>query len=286
VYLAVPALIRGLMDFIGDVPTYYQNVMAFINQYTKPGGLLENLDVSATVEELYAFVLDYFTVDRIASYLQSVLNITSSIVDAILAIIVSVYMLLGRESLFRAVRALCSIGLNEKTLSFLSDYMHKIAKIFYNYVYSQLIDALVVSVLATIGLLLVGLPNAPALGIMLGLMNMIPYFGAIIGGVICVLITLLSGNFYGAIFVGVYILVMQQIDGNILQPRIIGHNVGLKAIYVLLGITVGGGLFGFWGILLGAPVMAVIQMILTEYIAYRNREKALAAPPENAPPTE
>ena len=83
------------------------------------------------------------------------------------------------------------------------------------------------------------------------------------------LIALLTGNFYGALFVAIYIVVMQQVDANIIQPRIVGQTVGLKAIYVLLGITVCGGLFGFWGILLGAPVMAVVQLILTEIIAAR-----------------
>ena len=273
-----------LPAFISDTVTSVEN---FLATYTKPGGFLENFDISAKIQEIGDAVLSYFTTDRIMSYVLSVVNFTTSIVDVILSIIVSVYMLLGRESLFRAVRAVCGLIFKPKRVDFLGGYMQKIATIFHNYVYSQLIDAAVVSVLATIGLLLAGLgEKAPALGIMLGFMNMIPYFGAIIGGVICALVALFSNGLYSAIFVGVYILVMQQIDGNILQPRIIGHNVGLKAIYVLLGITVGGGLFGFWGILLGAPCMAVLQMILTEYIAYRNREKALAASPENAPPTE
>lgn len=280
VYLAIPALANALMDFVNNIPTYYSNVMGLVKDLTQEGGLLENVNLSETINELYAFVVNYFTVDRIVGYLRGVVGVTSSIVDAILAFIVSIYMLLGRDSLFRAVRAVSGLVLKNKTVEFLAGYLKKIAKIFYNYVYSQLIDALVVGVLATIGFLLARMPNALALGIMLGLMNMVPYFGAIIGGVICVLIALLSGNLYGALFIGVYILVMQQIDGNIIQPRIVGQSVGLKAIYVLLGITIGGGLFGFWGILLGAPCMAVLQMILTEYIAYRNREKALAAPSE------
>ena len=111
---------------------------------------------------------------------------------------------------------------------------------------------------------------------MLGLLNMIPYFGAIIGGAICVLVALLSGNFYGALFVAIYILVMQQVDANIIQPRIVGPTVGLRPVYVLLGITIGGGLFGFWGIFLGVPMIAVVQMLLVEYIHAR-KEKATVA---------
>ena len=247
-----------------------------MEEYTKPGGLLENFDISEKVQELYKLLQSQLTVERILSYLQSVVSLTSSIVDALMAVVVSIYMLLGRESLFRAVRAVGGLVMKERTLSFVSEYLHKIAKIFYSYVYSQLIDTMVVGVLATIGFLLARMPNAPVLGIMLGLMNMIPYFGALIGGVICVLFALLSGNFYGAIFVAVYIIVMQQIDANIIQPRIVGQTVGIKPIYVLLGITVCGGLFGFWGILIGAPVMAVVQLLLTDYIAARKRGRSQA----------
>ena len=117
------------------------------------------------------------------------------------------------------------------------------------------------------------MPNALLLGLMTGAMNMIPYFGAIIGGAFSILITLLSGGLYKAIFVAVYIIVMQQIDGNILQPRIVGNSIGLKPIYVLLSITIFGGLMGFWGIFLGVPIMAVIQMLIKDLIRYRARKR-------------
>ncbi len=273
IYLAIPALVRALIDFVGEIPTYYNNVMGFIQEHSAPGSLLESFDIESKIKDLYTFVQSQLTVDRILTYIQSLVSFTSSLVDVLMAFVVSIYMLLGREYLFHAVRAVSGLFLKNKTIVVISDYLHKIAKIFYGYVYSQLLDALVVGVLATIGFLLARLPNAPALGIMLGLMNMVPYFGALIGGVICVLIALLSGNFYGALFVAAYILVMQQIDANIIQPRIVGETVGLKAIYVLLGITVCGGLLGFWGILLGAPVMAVVQLLLTDYIASRKKEK-------------
>ena len=126
-----------------------------------------------------------------------------------------------------------------------------------------------------IGMQIIGVPNGWLLGLMTGTMNMIPYFGAIIGGVFSVLITLLSGSLYQAIFVAIYVVVMQQIDGNILQPRIVGNSIGLKPIYVLLSITVFGGLMGFWGIFLGVPIMAVIQMLLKDLIRYRSQKRRM-----------
>lgn len=269
VYAAIPALIRAVGDFIELSPTYYNNVMSVLEKYTAEGGLLEGFDIQGKVQEIFANLQQYVTVDRVISYLGGLMRFASSILEVVMAFIVSVYMLLSREALTSALRAVCGLVCKPTTMDTLSKYLGKIAKIFYSYFYSQAIDAVVVGILATIGLLIARLPHAGVLGMMLGLLNMIPYFGAIIGGAICVLVALLSGNFYGALFVTVYILVMQQIDANIIQPRIVGQTVGIRPIYVLLGITIGGGLFGFWGIFLGVPMIAVVQMLLLEYIRAR-----------------
>ncbi len=272
-YIAIPALAKALIDFVNSLPGYYANIMAFLEEYTKEGGLLENFNLEEKVKDIYQYLMSYLTVDRIMSYFKGVASFAASLLDILMALIVSVYMLVGRESLIRAVKAVMGLVIPRKGMDFCGRYAHKISKIFYSYFYSQALDACIVGVLATIGLFIARLPNAPALGMMLGFMNMIPYFGAIIGGAICVLVALLSGNLYGAIFVGIYILAMQQIDGNILQPRIVSNSVGIKAIYVLLAITIGGGFFGFWGIFLGVPVMAVIQMLLVDIINYRSRRR-------------
>lgn len=277
VYAAIPALIRAVGDFIESSPTYYNNVMAVLEKYTAKGGLLEGFDLQGKVKELFATLQQYVTVERVISYLGGLVRFASSLLQVVMAFIVSVYMLLSRESLVAALKSVCGLVWKPKTMNALSRYLGKIAKIFYGYFYSQAIDALVVGILATIGLLIARLPHAGVLGMLLGILNMIPYFGAIIGGVICVLVALLSGNFYGALFVTVYILVMQQIDANIIQPRIVGQTVGIRPIYVLLGITIGGGLFGFWGIFLGVPMIAVVQMLLLEYI---NARKAKDEPAE------
>lgn len=269
IYAAIPALVSALVDFVNRMPDYYNNVMAFVREHANNGSWLAGLDLEGKIQELYNFLREMLTVERVIGYVSGVVRFATSLIDVLMAFIVSIYMLLGKESLIRAVKSVAGLVFKPKTMHLFSVYSHKIAKIFYNYFYSQAIDAVVVGVLATIGFLLARLPNAPVLGMMLGLMNMIPYFGAIIGGVVCVLIALISGNFYGAVFVAAYILVMQQLDANIIQPRIVGDTVGIRPIYVLLGITVFGGLYGFWGIFLGAPIIAVVQMLLTDYIAIR-----------------
>lgn len=286
---AIPALVKGVTDFVNmlikDLPPLFNRLMEWLNEYTKPGGPLEGLDLSEKFNEIYKYITDNLTVDRILWYLSSVISFTSSLLNIFMSVIISVYMLASRESLFRALRAVCGLFMKKKWMDTVADYGHKIGGIFYNYLYSQLLDACLVAVLISAGLMVIGIPNAALLGMMVGLMNMIPYFGAIIGGVICVILALLTGDvWWKALIVGAYILVVQQLDGNIIQPRIVGHTVGVRPIYVLLAITVGGGLFGFWGIFLGVPVMATVQMFLNDLIAYRNRTRAAAVP--EGPPEE
>lgn len=284
---ALPALVRALIDFLRTLPGYYQTAMDWVEQFTKPGGLLENMDIPGKLQELYDNVLSKINMDTITASLQGVISFTSSLLSVFMSFIISVYMLASRESLFRALRAVCGLFMKDKWMDSVSRYAHRAGEIFYKYLYSALIDACIIGVIVSIGLAIFGVPNAVLLGMMVGFMNLIPYFGALIGGAGCAIIALLSCNVYTAIGVAVYILVMQQIDGNIIQPRIVGGGIGIKPIYVLLAITAGGGLFGFWGIVLGVPVMAIIQMLLSDYIQYRNRLKVEPSPAEEGePPAE
>ena len=118
------------------------------------------------------------------------------------------------------------------------------------------------------------MPYAVLLGMLLGLLNMIPYFGAIIGCIGIALVTLLTNGFAAALGVAIFIVVVQQVDANIIQPRVVGGSVGLRPIYVLLAITLFGGLFGFWGIFLGVPLMAIVQMFVKDAIvAKRSKDE-------------
>jgi len=139
-----------------------------------------------------------------------------------------------------------------------------------------LLDALCVGVVVSIGLALFRVPYGVLLGMTLGLMNMIPYFGAIIGSIGIALVTLLTTNIYTAIGVVIYVVVIQQIDANIIQPRVVGGSVGLRPIYVLLSITLFGGLFGFWGIFLAPPLMAIVQMFVRDATIARKAQEASA----------
>ncbi len=279
---AIPALARAIVGFVKELPAYFETAKNWAEDMG--GSLFQNFDLDGKLEEIYANILSKINIDTVTASLQGVINFTSSLLNIFMAVIISVYMLASRESLIRALKVVCGLFMKEKWINTVGGYLHKAGDIFYKYLYSALLDACLMGVVVSIGLLIFRVPYALLLGMVVGLLNMIPYFGALIGGVGCALIALLSGNIYTALAVAVYILVMQQLDGNLIQPKIIGTGIGIKPIYVLLAITVGGGLFGFWGIVLGVPFMAVLQMLLQDYIQYRNSlkiEPAVAdSPPE------
>ncbi len=282
--LLLPAFYNAISAVVKAFPGYYEEVAARIAAMSEPGGLIERLNLKDTLKTVYdgayQMLVSLANPENILTAFRGILSVASSFLNVIMAIIVSVYMMAQRESLLRGVKSLLGVCMNERLMGSLTAYIHKTARIFYKYLYGAVTDAVVVAVVMSIGFRLFDLPGAVLLGCLIGFMNIIPYFGAFIGGCVAVLVALFTKNIYTAIGVAVYVIVMQQLDGNVLQPRIIGNSVGLRPIYVLLAVTVGGGLFGFWGILLGVPVMAVVLMLLHDFIDYRKQKKALAAEPE------
>ncbi len=267
--LVLPRLAVSLADLVRSLPSYVQTAMNRL-EIAMQNGPLASLDIAEGMDKVYRSLLETLTkllsTENVLSALRGVLNATMSVVDVVIGIIVSMYMLAGREHLSQAVRSFCGLFISSAHVDIAARYGHRTATIFYNYFYGALLDALVVGVVTSVGLAIFGIPYAVLLGLMLGLLNMIPYFGAIIGGIGIVLIALLTNGFYAALGVAIYIIVVQQLDANIIQPRVVGGSVGLRPIYVLLAITLFGGLFGFWGILLGVPLMAVVQMFVRDAI--------------------
>ncbi len=269
VSLVLPRLATSLVELTRSLPTYVNSAITRLETAAQ-SGFLQSLGIADSIHNLYRSISDtllqLISTENVLSALRSVVDATMSMVDVVIGFIVSVYILAGREHLVHATKAITGLFLPARRVSLLGHYARESMNLFCNYFYGALLDALVVGVVAAIGLSIFGMPYAVLLGLLLGLLNMIPYFGALIGGIGIVLIALLTNGIYAAIGVAIYIVVIQQIDANIIQPRVVGDSVGLRPIYVLLAITVFGGLFGFWGILLGVPLMAIIQLLAKDAI--------------------
>lgn len=292
IYSIIPLVVSSLTSLLSSMPEYMQTAAQRIEEISQPGGALERLGLSAKLNELYRYfqsaLTKLLTTENIVTAIKGVGNVATSLFNVVISFIVSLYMLSSRESLFREVRAVCGLFIKRRPLAILRRYANRSAAIFISYFYGAFADAFAVGVVVSIGLLIFKIPYAVLLGMTMGMLNMIPYFGAVIGGVLVVLTTLLTSNIYTAIGVLIYLIVVQQIDANILQPRVVGNSVGLRPIYVLLSITLFGGIFGFWGIFFGVPMMAVIQMLVKDAIANQRRlqERKRMQSPEGSSPEQ
>ncbi len=273
VSVIVPLAMQGVTGLLEALPAYLEQGRAFIERIDTQDGVLAALNVDEMLAEVSAFFRRLFTAENIMGYLSGIVSLTSSFITGLIAFIISIYMLAGRESLLHTLRRLGDALFPEKVVSLTAHYAVKSVDILTRYVYSMLLDALCICIIVIPGLYISGIPYPLAFAVFIGVANLIPYFGAITSGAIAVLVLLLGGHWGIALFLAIYILVAQQLDGNVLQPRIYGQSVGLQPLYVLLAITVGGGLGGFVGMLIGVPVTAVLQMLVTDFLRHHERVK-------------
>lgn len=279
VALIIPILVESLTSLFDSIPKLLTDAYNNIQAWIAPDGPLGKFNLQDNVDEIYANLTDTFTklitTDNVVAAVKSVGGFASSLINVAISLVVSIYMLHGREHLVAAFRKFVSLFVRPTAMERLGDYTRRSGTIFSQYIYGALLDATVLGIVVSIGLAIFRVPYAVLLGMLLGLFNLVPYFGAIVGGVGIAFVALLTNGLPTAIGVAIFIVVAQQVDANIIQPRIVGDSVGLRPFYVLLGITFFGGLFGFWGILLGPPLMAVLQMIVRD-VYDRRKMQAIA----------
>lgn len=273
VSLIVPILVSSLTSLFDSIPQLLSDAYNNIQAWIAPDGPLGKFNLQDNVDEIYANLTDTFTklitTDNVMAAVKSVGGFATSLVNVVISLVVSIYMLHGRDHLTVAFRRFVGLFVKPQGLERLGQYTRRSGVIFSQYIYGALLDATVLGIVVSIGLAIFGVPYAVLLGMLLGLFNLVPYFGAIVGGVGIAFVALLTNGLPTAIGVVIFIVVAQQVDAHIIQPRIVGDSVGLRPLYVLLGITFFGGLFGFWGILLGPPLMAVLQMVVRDIYVRR-----------------
>jgi len=268
VYLMLPPLIESLGDFIKMVPQFIENAVEMLNKSKYVDIDLSKIDKYI---DLQVFLQNSGWLD-VGVYTSKIASISTDFINIILSVITSVYILLDRKSLADVCRTFARIfpGKSKDRYRFLRKYGKKAIDFTYKYIYCLVLDAIIVFVLSLAILLIMDIDYAPVLALMIGIFNVIPYFGAILAGIIAVLITIMTANVSTAVILGISIFILQQIDCNIIQPYLVKESLEVKPFWVLVGVFVGGGLFGIWGILLAVPVMAVLRSIIMDYVEYRS----------------
>ena len=196
----------------------------------------------------------------------------TSIIDVFVAIIVSIYLLSERHRILKFFERLSKAIFGEKKYQKIQKYFDNTNEIFLGFLSSQFIDAIIMGILSTIALSIMGIKYAPLLGFIIGLFNIIPYVGAIIAVIISAIITFITGGLDQTIWMLVVIIIIQQIDANIINPKIVGNTLKISPLLVIFAITIGGAYFGMMGMFLAVPIAAVSKILIEDYIEYKNEK--------------
>lgn len=269
----VPVIATSIIDLVNNFQGYYNSMMQNIQSLPEDSFLKSDmvLDIVDNIKNIDLKQL--INLDMIAQYAKGAMNIATGVFDFFVAIVVSVYILLQRNEILEFFKKLGKAMFKENTYNNMGKYFNRTNEIFFNFLAGQFIDGIIVGIITSIGMSILGVKYAILLGFMIGLFNMIPYFGAIIAVIIAAIITILTGGLGQAVTMVIVVTILQQIDANIINPKIIGKSLKISPLLVIFAVTVGGAYFGVWGMFLAVPIIAVLKVLVTDYIDYKNKLK-------------
>lgn len=271
----LPVVVDSVIDLVNNIQGYFEIAIGNYNNLPEDS-ILKGEIVQDTINSIQNInIKQYFQLDRLVTYAISALNIVTSLFDIFVSIVVSIYVLSERDEILNFLKKCSKAMFKEKTNKNINKYFNNSNEIFFKFVASQFLDAVVVGVLVTIALSLMGIKYAPLLGFFIGLFNMIPYVGAIIAVAISALITLITGGVSQTIWMLIVTIILQQIDANIINPNIIGQSLKISPLLVIFAITVGGACFGILGMFLAVPVIAIVKIVIEDYIDLKLKKKHL-----------
>ncbi len=270
-WLLLPRLVINIKEFVFQLPYLVRRAVRYINGF----GFI-NIDAKSLIEgfSITKWIND-FDFSNVNKYVESVAGASGTVVDLVLSVIISIYILIDRDSLLFSARRVARLIIKENHRKAISRYLKMACNFVYKYVYCQLIDAMVVFVLAFIILMILNVKYAVVLAFMLGILNLIPYFGAFIAIATAVIITIVTSTFAKGIIVLASLVVLQQVDANLIQPRLVRQVLSVKPFWVLCGVLVCGDLVGIIGIILAVPVMAFFKAIITEFLDFQEKRRAI-----------
>jgi len=269
----LPVVFEGVTDLINNAQNYYELA---INEYNSlaDDSVFKSEWINDIVQDVQQIdIKQYFALDRIFEYVISAVNAVTGIFDVFVAVIVSIYILSEKDKILVSLRKITKAMFKESTYENIDKYCNTSNKIFFKFVTSQFLDSIIVGILVTIAMSMMGIKYAPVLGFLIGLSNMIPYIGAIISIGIAGIITLMTGGIAQTVWMLIVVIILQQIDANIINPKIVGQSLEISPLLVIFSVTIGGACFGILGMFLAVPIMTVIKMIIGDYIEYKLKKK-------------
>lgn len=264
--LLIPQLKNSASLFTDTLPAYKEDIIGILNKFdvdestvNKVGEYLDNFGKVIT-DYIKGNSKDVITVTTEVA--TSVVNIISK---GIITLVFAIYMIAQKETLSRQINKVMRAYLKPKTINKINTIGTLANKTFSNFVTGQCLEALIFGSLVFVGMLIFRFPYASTIGVLLGFTALIPIFGAFIGTAIGFILIMMVSPVKAILFV-VFIIVLQQIEGNLIYPRVVGKSIGLPGMWVLLSVTVGGSIGGILGMLIATPLCSLLYALFTKMV--------------------
>lgn len=269
--VVIPQIYLSLVDLINLISTQYFVIAKKLDELPEEWHNI-NLDyfselIKNYIPQLVSYITD-ITTNLLPFLYNTSITVIKTLVNVIMGVIISIYMLGDKENLLKITRRFLSAVIPSRISERFFQVTHESVNIFSSYVIGKTVDSIIIGLITFILMTVFQLNFSLLISVCVGVTNMIPYFGPFIGGGIGAVILLIQSPVSALIF-AVLILVIQQFDGLYLGPKILGESTGLKPLWVIFAILVGGSMFGVIGMLIGVPTVAVLSHILNIFIEYR-----------------
>ena len=279
----VPELVRNLVTFAASADTYLMEIQTFLNEITGLLGL-SHFDLSQLIALVDSYLGDL--TQAVSELLPQIVEVTGSVISglatAFLSIALSIYIISSQDRLLSQLRRCMRAYLPRKVLTPLSDLVETVCQVFDSFVAGQCKEALILGTLCFLGMTVLRLEYVGMVSVVVGVTALVPILGAYIGGAVGVILLLFVSPGKALLFL-VFLIILQQVEGNVIYPKVVGRKLGLPGMWVLLAIGVGGGLWGIWGMFIGVPLTTILYQLLRKDVS--RREEALKGQPgDQVPP--
>lgn len=271
-FILIPQLKNAGMIFVDNLPEYHENIYQVGKKIGLSNEQLAFLDIDST-----KLINDFtnFVSKNSSNLISFSFGFASSIIGAIanffVGLVFALYILIDKENLCRQFKKLFNRILPKKKYERSLEILSLSNKTFTNFIKVQFIEACILGVLCFIGMLIFNIPYDATISVLVGFTALIPIFGAFIGCALGAFLIFMVSPIDALIFIG-FFLVLQQIEGNLIYPKVVGGKIGLPSIWVLVGVMAGGSIGGVFGMLLGVPVLSIVYTLIKEYV---NTKKSL-----------
>ncbi len=282
-FIIIPQLKDTIMLLVEKIPVYYTDLINWIESLVIRFGLDVNTEIfhnpKFDINNIYAMAQNFFTIESTSDILNTTMGVTSSLISGVsnlvLGLIIAVYILAEKENIGKFTSRFFSAALPENVYSKAKEILSVASNSFASFITGQFTDALLLSTMCFIGMLIFRFPNAAVVSIIIGITALVPIIGPIVGEVIGCLIIFMESPIKALFFI-IFVLILQMIDNNLIYPRIMGKSVGLPGVLVFIAVVIGGNIGGILGVLLGVPTASAIYALIINWLKNKKqREREL-----------